>query len=106
MRSQCCSHNNKFFVIGGDNHNGTLSSVEVYTSKTNQFSFVSSMKIGRSYCGCCIVNSRLYVIGGFVDRENDISTNDVQIYEIENDVWEYGPSLPLPLVRFGCSNGA
>ena len=99
-------HNNKFFVIGGDNYNGKLSSVEVYSIKTNQFSFVSSMNIGRADFGCCIVNSRLYVIGGIVDTENDkeIDTEDVEIYDIENDVWENGPSLPLPLAGCGCSN--
>ena len=48
----------------------------------------------------------MYVIGGIVDTENDkeIDTEDVEIYDIENDVWENGPSLPLPLAAFGCSN--
>ena len=97
-------HNNKFFVVGGENRNGMLSSVEVYSGETNQFSFVKPMNIGRSYFGCCIVNSKLYVIGGIVDIENEIGTEDVEIYDIENDVWENCSSLPLPLASFGCSN--
>ena len=97
-------HNKKFFVIGGKNDNGQLSSVEVYSSVTNQFSSVACMKIGRSYFGCCIVKSRLYAIGGFVDTKNEIGTDDVEIYDIENDVWTKGPSLPFTLTGFGCSN--
>ena len=97
-------HNNNFFVIGGLNEHGILSSVEVYSGETNLFSFVSSMNIGRADFGCCIVNSKLYVIGGMVDTENDIATEDVETYEIENDVWENGPSLPFPLAGFGCSS--
>ena len=97
-------HNNKFFVIGGENRNGMISSVEVYSGETNQFSFVKRMNIGRSYFGCCIVNSKLYVIGGMVDIENYNLTDDVEVYDIENDVWEKGPRLPLTLTGFGCSN--
>ena len=109
LSSERCGHsavvnNNKFFVIGGDSYNGTLSSVEVYSSETNQFSFVASMNIGRANFGCCIVNSKLYVIGGVVDTEKFIGTDDVEIYDIENDVWENGPSLPLPFAGMGCSN--
>ena len=97
-------HNNKFFVIGGKNINGMLSSLEVYSSETNQFSSVTSMKIGRINFGCCIINSKMYVTGGMVDTENYVGTDDVEIYHIENDVWENGPSLPLALTGFGCSN--
>ena len=99
-------HNKKFFVIGGGNKNGNLSSVEVYSSETNQFSFVSSMNLRRANFGCCLCNSSLYVVGGIEDPNNrnvtDVST--VEIYEIENDVWNKGPSLPLKLSGIGCSS--
>ena len=109
LLSKRCSHsaivhNNKFFVIGGVNENKTRSSVEVYSSVTNQFSFVSSMNISRTDFGCCVVNSRLYVIGGFFDIKNYNVTDGVEIYDIENDVWENGPCLPLTLSGFGCSD--
>ena len=97
-------NNNKFFVIGGLDRDGTLSSVEVYSSETKQFSIVKSMNISRVDFACCVVNSMLYVIGGLVDLENEIGTDDVEIYDIVNDVWTKGPSLPFTLTGFGCSN--
>ena len=97
-------HNKKFYVMGGVN-NGykVLSSVEVYSSETNQFSFVRPMNLRRADLRCCIVNSSVYVIGGFVHWENKKITDQVEIYDIEQDVWEKGPSLPLKLAGIGCS---
>ena len=94
-------HNKKFFVIGGENEDGMLSSVEMYSSETNQFSFVSSMNLSRAFFGCCIVNSRLYAIGGLLNKKYDKATEEVEIYDIDNDVWQNGPILPLPLAQFG-----
>ena len=97
-------HNTKVFVIGGCNTGGVLSSIEVYSSETNQFSFVNSMSLSRTNFGCCIVNSSIYVIGGILDTGKKIITDEVEIYDIENDVWEKGPSLPLKLTAVGCSS--
>ena len=97
-------HDKKFFVVGGENVDGILSSVELYSNDTKQFSFVTSMNFSRSDFGCCIVNSRLYAIGGILNDDDDEPTDEVEIYDIEHDVWEKGPSLPLPLAEFGCSS--
>ena len=63
------AYDKKLFVVGGDKKDSFLASVEVYSSETNQFSFVASMNIPRCYFGCCVVNSSLYVIGGSLDYE-------------------------------------
>ena len=96
--------NTKFFVIGGSNGKEILSSVDVYSSETNQFTFVSSMNLSRASFGCCLINTSLFVIGGIIDPRSDETTDEVEIYRIENDVWEKGPSLPLKLACFGCSS--
>ena len=95
-------YDKKIFVIGGASEQHNISSVEVYSSKTNQFSFVAEMKIPRCNFGCCIVDSSLYVIGGSLDYES--STDTVEIYDFEKNKWRKGPSLPLKLCLFGCSN--
>ena len=95
-------YRNKIFVVGGE-HYGIFYSVEVYSSETNQFSFVTSMKIPRAFHRCCIVNSSLYVIGGYVDLKKRNTTNTVEIYDIEKDAWSEGPSLPFGLAGFACS---
>ena len=99
------AYNKKLFVVGGLTKEGkTLSSIEVYSSETKQFSFVKSMRRGRAVFGCCLVKSSLYVIGGVLDFKDNKFTNDIEIYDIENDVWKNGPSLPIKLVAFGCSS--
>ena len=96
------AYHKKLLVIGGDSNFRIISSVEVYSSETNQFSFVAPMNIPRCYFGCCVVNSSLYVIGGILD--DDTLTDEVEIYDIEKDEWRRGPSLPLKLANFACSN--
>ena len=56
-------HNKKFFVIGGYYQNERISSVEVYTSATNQFSFVSAMSQAHAYFRCKMLNDSLMVFG-------------------------------------------
>ena len=98
-------HNKKFYVIGGTNNDAeVVSSIEVYSSETNQFSFVKSMNFRRSNFGCCILSSKLYVIGGNLDSDCNKRTDEVEIYDIAKDVWEKGPSLPLKLAAIGCSS--
>ena len=96
------AYDKKLFVIGGGNEQHIISSVEVYSSKTNQFSFVAEMNIPRFSFGCCIVDSSLYVIGGYIDYKT--STDTVEIYDFEKNEWRRGPSLPLKLHDFACTN--
>ena len=108
LLSKRCNHsavanNKKFFVIGGVSQDGMISSVEVYSSETSQFSFVTSMNLSRTNFGCCIVKSKVYVVGGLLDWDKRKATDEVEVYDIENDVWNKGPSLPLKLASVGCS---
>ena len=95
-------HNKKFFVIGGCNDNGLLSSVEVYSSETNQFSVISPMSQARAYFGCSLFNNNLIVFGGQIGTTE--ITDSVELYDIDNQVWSKGSNLPLPLTEFGYAN--
>ena len=93
------ANNDKFFVIGGSSIKyEEVNSVELYSSQTNQFTFVTQMNIGRSYFGCCIFKNKILVYGGCFKTN---CTDSVEVYDIENDVWSEGPKLPLPLGFFG-----
>ena len=98
------AYDKKLFVVGGESKQHTIPSVEVYSSITSQFSFVSEMKIPRYNFGCCIVNSSFYVIGGSLNHES--STNEVEIYDPEKNEWKRGPSLPFNLFKFSCANSS
>ena len=101
------AYNDKLFVIGGHNKNeGTLSSVEVYSSVTNQFSFVPAMKIPRSLFGCCLLDSKIYATGGMscVGKSGSAHTGEVEIYDIKSDSWMKGPKLPLEMIGHSCNS--
>ena len=84
-------HNKNFYVIGGFTKTCAISSIEVYSSETNQFSFVTPMNQARGYFGCSILNNKIYVIGG--------------CYRLhEYTVWSEGPSLSLSLSYFACTS--
>ena len=96
------AHKKKFFVVGGVCQGTILYTVEVYSSETSQFSFVSPMSQARADFGCILFNNNLFVFGG-QNNESEIS-NSVEVYDIEKQVWSKGPSLPVPLAQFGYSN--
>ena len=81
---------------------GMLLYVEVYSIKTNLFSFLSPMKQGRAFFGCFIVNSYIYVIGRFSTTRYIQSYDLVEIYDIESNVWNEGPTLLLILGVLSC----
>ena len=60
------------------------------------------MSQARSIFGCSILNNSLIVIGGYLNKTE--ITDSVEVYDIENDVWSQGPSLPRPLTGFGYAN--
>ena len=96
------AYDKKLFVVGGGYEESIFSSVEVYSSETNQFSFVASMNIPRCNFGCCVVNSSLYAMGGS-SLDYDAPTDEVEMYDVEENKWRRGPSLPLKLADFACS---
>ena len=78
-----------------------MSSVEVYSAETNQFSFVHQMSLARSFFGCRIIGNNIYVLGGYLKRNH--ATDSVEVYDIKNDIWSSDLKLPLPLALFGHS---
>ena len=49
--------NGMLYVVGGDDGTSNLASVEVYNPKSDSWSMLpSSMGIGRSYAGVCIID--------------------------------------------------
>nr|CAD7414256.1 unnamed protein product [Timema cristinae]CAD7418693.1 unnamed protein product [Timema poppensis] len=49
--------NGVLYVVGGDDGSSNLASVEVYSPKTDSWTMLpSSMSIGRSYAGVCIID--------------------------------------------------
>lgn len=54
------SHEGLLYVVGGDDGNANLNSVEVFNPLTNSWSMLlDGMAIGRSYAGIAIINRPL-----------------------------------------------
>ena len=60
------------------------------------------MNQARGFFGCSILNNKIHVIGGYLDKNK--YSDSVEVYDTENDAWSEGPSLPLPLAFFGCTS--
>ena len=60
------------------------------------------MKQGRAFFGCFIVNSNIHVIGRFSTTRYIQSYDLVEIYDIESNVWNEGPTLLLILGVLSC----
>ena len=70
------------------------------------------MRKGLAYFGCCVVGLNVYVIGGLESAHkatDDViagpedahkATEDVEIYDIKNETWKIGPSLPIKISGF------
>ena len=94
-------HNKKLFVIGGIHNQKALSSVEVYSSETNQFSFIAPMVQPRCCFGCSVFNNSLIVLGGRINLTQLLDS--VEVYDFEKQVWSKRLSLHVPLSDISCA---
>jgi hypothetical protein len=53
----------KIYVVGGNCNGGTLRSAEVYDPRTNRWTLISDMRIGRAYLSCVAFHGCVYAIG-------------------------------------------
>ena len=97
----------RLFVFGGQNDSlYELSSVEMYSPRTNEFTLVAPMKIKRWDLGACRVGNLVYVMGGEVFEYDDESgdheyglTDSVEIYNMDTDEWSGGVDLPESCIK-------
>jgi hypothetical protein len=65
--SETCTNNwsavaGKIYVVGG-NGTGYFRSAEVYDPRTNRWTLISDMRIGRNYLSCIAFHGYVYAIG-------------------------------------------
>uniref|UniRef100_A0AAY4E720 BACK domain-containing protein n=1 Tax=Denticeps clupeoides TaxID=299321 RepID=A0AAY4E720_9TELE len=64
-----------------------LSSVEVYSCKTNEWVFVASMNTRRSSVGVGVVNGKLYAVGGYDGASRQCLSTSVEVYDPTTNTW-------------------
>ena len=81
--------NGKIYAIGGTLLNPEwylgISTVEEYNPATNTWTKKADMPTGRTYISTCAVHGKIYAIGGFTTRDNDLSP--VEEYDPVTDTW-------------------
>nr|CAB3227504.1 calcium/calmodulin-dependent protein kinase II-like [Phallusia mammillata] len=71
------------YAIGGCGDNGHLSSVERYCPKANKWETVASLCVARSRPCACVVQDKIFVIGGY----NGGMLKSVEVYDQTENHW-------------------
>jgi len=95
-------YQNKIYTIGGilgfDEENEIIISnaIEVYDPSTDTWKILSPMPINTSAVDACVVNGKIYLIGGFNLQFPSLSTNVNVVYDIVRDSWTNKTAMPYP----------
>ncbi|KAK1806024.1 hypothetical protein P4O66_013066 [Electrophorus voltai] len=76
--------------------------VEYYVPETDQWTTVSPLRAGQSEAGCCVLDRKIYVIGGYSWHLNNV-TSIVQVYNTETDEWERDLHFPESFAGIACA---
>ncbi|XP_060701967.1 kelch-like protein 26 [Hemiscyllium ocellatum] len=98
--------NGRIYAIGGRmdhvDHCFDVLAVEYYIPETDQWTSVSPMRTGQSEAGCCVLQRKIYVVGGYNWHLNNV-TSIVQVYNIGTDEWERDLHFPESLAGVACA---
>lgn len=89
---------NEIFALGGENENGIIDAVEVYTPETGKWSSEAPMPWGASDIQAGVIGNRIYIPGGRL-VSGDISST-LSVYDPTNNEWTRGASLPVPVSSY------
>ncbi|XP_078279631.1 kelch-like protein 26 isoform X1 [Rhinoraja longicauda] len=98
--------NGRIYALGGRmdhvDHCFDVLAVEYYIPETDQWTTVSPMRTGQSEAGCCVLQRKIYVVGGYNWHLNNV-TSVVQVYNIGTDEWERDLHFPESFAGIACS---
>ena len=89
--------NGKIYVIGGQdefNNPMNLNTTQIYDIKQDSWSFGHPLAFALLDSAACTLpySNTIYLVGGQIGS-NGSSTATVQVYDVDNDKWVFGPSL-------------
>ncbi|XP_040039544.2 kelch-like protein 26 isoform X2 [Gasterosteus aculeatus] len=76
--------------------------VEYYVPESDQWTTVSPMRAGQSEAGCCLLDRKIYIVGGYNWHLNNV-TSIVQVYNVETDEWERDLHFPESFAGIACT---
>ena len=121
-RSGCCAvavHNRYIVVMGGNNNDGYLSSVDIIDTNNHTVTVGPSMTVPRQSCASAIVGHRIFVVGGHNDNghlysveyldyatpcDKDATKKEIGSTFISfSSTWITHPELVLSNARLSCA---
>uniref|UniRef100_A0AAV2KWJ9 BTB domain-containing protein n=1 Tax=Knipowitschia caucasica TaxID=637954 RepID=A0AAV2KWJ9_KNICA len=76
--------------------------LECYSPESDSWSALSPMRVGQSEAGCCLLQHRIYVIGGYNWHLNNV-TSVVQVFNTRTDEWERDLHFPESFAGIACT---
>jgi len=92
--------NELVYVFGGGYYNG-LKTVYAYNPQTDTWTKKSDMLTPRTVSQACLVNGKIYVIGGATSEYNP--TDAVEEYDPVNDTWTTKSPMPVASAFLSCA---
>ncbi|XP_066460697.1 kelch-like protein 26 isoform X2 [Eleutherodactylus coqui] len=77
--------------------------VEYYAPETDTWTTVSPMRAGQSEAGCCFLDQKIFIVGGYNWHLNNV-TSIVQVYNTETDEWERDMHFPESFAGIACAS--
>lgn len=85
-------HDDKIYVVGGwFDENGQRvmeKNIDCYDPRLGRWETVESVPSARLYATYTVLDSKLYVIGGWLNGDYQHKCTSIQVYDIENRKWE------------------
>jgi DNA-binding CsgD family transcriptional regulator len=92
------AYENAIYLIGGENENGVVDTVEKYTVSSNAYESLAKKPTPVSDVGAAVIGGKIYIPGG--QTSDGTLTNVLEVYDPQSDSWSARNSLPIPLSRY------
>ncbi|XP_072295006.1 kelch-like protein 26 [Eucyclogobius newberryi] len=76
--------------------------VEYYSPDHDQWTSLAPMRVGQSEAGCCLLDQKIYVIGGYNWHLNNV-TSIVQVFNTDSEEWERDMHFPESFAGIACT---
>ena len=94
-----CMLNGRLYVMGGRGCN-KLQVLEMSEEIEFSWTVKADLPAARRLAASVVHEGKLWLMGGLIDQEaTELTTEDVAIYDPENDTWAAGPPLPRAVIR-------
>lgn len=75
------------YAIGGKYEDQWLNSCEVFDTSKEKWEPIASMKNPRAQFGACILDKKIYVLGGFENYGGAMAKINIEVFDVDSNIW-------------------